>query len=61
MHVDRDGLPDAGRARVGSRVRGPRVLHHQEAGGHVALLRDDADATSRGIVGNDLETNTGDV
>lgn len=58
MHVDRDGFPDAGRAGVGARVRWPGVLHHQEAGRHVALLRDDADATSRRIVGDDLETNS---
>ena len=55
VDVDGDGLPQTRRARVGAGVGGPRVLHHQEGGGHLALLGDDAHAAAGGVVGNDLE------
>ena len=59
MDVDGDCLPEAGGARVDARVRGPRVLHHQEGGRHVALVGDHADAAAGRVVGyylkNDLK------
>ena len=50
VYVYGDRLSEAGRARVDAGVGGPRVLHHQEAGRHVALVRDHAHAAARRVV-----------
>ena len=55
MHVDCDDFPEAGRAGVDAGVRWLGVLHHQEAGGDLALLRDDRHTAARGVVRNYLK------
>lgn len=54
MDVDGDGLSEAGRAGVGPRVRGARVLHHEEAGRDVTLVGQHAHAAAGRVVRDDL-------
>ena len=58
MHAGVGHSAHAGVTGVLARVGDPGLLHQQERGRDVALLRDLADAAARGAVGDRLEVQT---
>ena len=58
MHAGVGHPAHAGVTGVLARVGDPGLLHQQERGRDVALLRDLADAAARGAVGDRLEVQT---